>query len=78
MATEEHHDAHGRKRRGQAAGSREASRSLAAAAKAVKEEGKANDLLERISCDESFNLTLPELKDLIRADLLCRKSLETG
>lgn len=36
-----------------------------AAAKAIKEEGKSNDLLERILSDKTFSLTEEELRDIM-------------
>ena len=37
-----------------------------AAARVVKEEGKENDLIERIVNDESFNLNLDDIKAVLK------------
>jgi adenylosuccinate lyase len=38
-----------------------------AAAKVVKEEGRPNDLLERICADESFKLNKEQIRNLVNA-----------
>lgn len=39
-----------------------------AAGKVVKEEGKANDLLERIAADDSFGMTMEQLQSIMKPE----------
>ena len=39
-----------------------------AAGKVVKEEGKANDLLERIAADDSFGMTMEQLQAIMKPE----------
>ncbi|MDY5627205.1 MAG: adenylosuccinate lyase, partial [Clostridia bacterium] len=39
-----------------------------AAAKVVKEEGKENDLIERIANDKSFNLDIDDIKAVLKPE----------
>ena len=38
------------------------------ASKRVKQEGKSNDLLERIAADPAFNLELSEIHDILKPE----------
>ena len=49
-----------------------------AAGRVVKEEGKPNDLLERIAADPSFGMTMDQLKVNYEARELCRPCTSAG
>lgn len=47
-----------------------------AAAKAVKEEGKDNDLIQRVCKDQAFGLTSEEIQDILKPENFIGRSIE--